>query len=173
VAARDDTQPVLVLAHIPAPHQPTVFGPDGEPVVTRLDSRFFHDTSADSEWTLPAFMDRYTGEVTHLNGLVMAAIDGILEESQQPPIIIVMSDHGSASRVNWLATSPTEADPIDLWERTSSFFAAYTPGHPALYPDDVVPVDIFRYLSDAYFGTNLGPATPPPGGHQLPAIPDP
>jgi hypothetical protein len=173
VAARDDTQPALVLAHIPAPHQPTVFGANGEPVVTRLDSRFFHDTSAGSDWTLPAFMDRYTGEVTHLNGLVLSAIDGILEESPRPPIIIVMSDHGSASRVDWLATSPAEADSIDRWERTSSFFAAYTPGHSDVFPDDVVPVDIFRYLSDAYFGTNLGTATPPPGGRQLPAVPAP
>jgi hypothetical protein len=158
IAAERVDHPRLVFAHIPAPHQPTVFGPAGEHVSTRLDSRFFRDTPAESDRSLDEFVVAYRGQVNHLNRLVMTAVREVLAAAQEPPVIVIMSDHGSASRVNWLAVSPQEAEPDDLRERRATLFAAYTPDRSGVFPDDVSTVNVFRHLSDAYFGTSLGEA---------------
>jgi hypothetical protein len=69
--------------------------------------------------------------------------------------------------VDWRAVQPLDADPAVLLERTGTLFAALTPDRVDVFPEDVSPVDIFRFLFDAYFDTGLGAATPPPGGGQI------
>ena len=82
---------------------------------------------------------------------------------------MLFADHGSASAVDWNTTQPDEADPARLLERTGILFAALTPERDGVFPEDISPVDIFRLLSDAYFGTSHGRAEPPPdGGHVTP-----
>jgi hypothetical protein len=80
---------------------------------------------------------------------------------------VFWADHGSASRVDWLYTEPDDAEPARLLERTGTFFAALTPGREGVFPADPSPASLLRYLFDAYLGTNLGPAVPPPGGGQV------
>jgi hypothetical protein len=65
---------------------------------------------------------------------------------------------------------PSEADPALLLERTGILFAALTPEREDVFPGDVSPVNVFRYLFDAYFDTQLGPATPPSDGGQIPPV---
>ncbi len=83
---------------------------------------------------------------------------------------MLFADHGSASRTDWNETDPYEVDPTILLERTGTLFAALTPGHVGLYPDDISPTDMLRLLFDAYFGTDFGRATPPTDGGQIPAV---
>ncbi len=71
---------------------------------------------------------------------------------------MLWADHGSASRVDWNVTSTEEASADALRERTSTLFAALTPGRSDVFPDDIAPQDIVRYLADAYFETDLGAA---------------
>jgi hypothetical protein len=61
-------------------------------------------------------------------------------------------------------------DPTILLERTGTLFAALTPGHVGLYPDDISPTDMLRLLFDAYFGTDYGRALPPTDGGQIPPV---
>jgi hypothetical protein len=64
--------------------------------------------------------------------------------------VIVMSDHGSESRLDW-----ADASRSDLQERFSNLFAARTPARTALFPDDTTPVNLFPLLFDAYFGESI------------------
>jgi len=154
----------LVFVHVPAPHTPIVFGPDGEPVIARLDSDFFQDRHVKLGLDPEGFTEAFRGEVTYLNTLVLDAIDGVLARSAEPPVILVLSDHGPSSGVSWDEIPRDEREPSVLRERIANLFAAYTPGKQDVFPDDVSLVNVFRHLFDAYFGTSLGTATPPVDG---------
>ena len=162
--------PQLVFAHIPAPHQPIVFGRDGTRVAVPLDEYFYSDSPLERHVAPDEWITGYREQLGYLNEMVLDAVDDILAASTEPPIIILWADHGSASRVDWVRTQPSEADPADLLERTGTLFAFFTPGRDSVFPDDIAPVNVFRYLFDSYFGTELGPADPPDGGGQIPPV---
>jgi len=90
------------------------------------------------------------GQVEYLNGLVIDAVDRILATSATPPVIILLSDHGSGSRLNWndLAHS-------DLDERSANLLATYTPGHRDVFPDNTTLVNLFGTFLGAYFGIDV------------------
>ncbi|HEX7223965.1 MAG TPA: hypothetical protein VF367_00115, partial [Candidatus Limnocylindria bacterium] len=169
IAERATGSPILVFDHVPAPHQPIVFGADGAAVSVPLSDAYFADSPAERGESTEDFVARYRDQLPYLNERVLEAIDGILAASEEPPVIILLADHGSASVVDWNATDPDEADPARLLERTGILFAALMPDGADVFPDDISPVDTFRLLFDAYLGTDYGRATPPAdGGHVSP-----
>lgn len=170
LAGEEERPPQLVFAHVPAPHQPMVFGQNGAPVAVPLNEHFYSDSPIQQGLDRDEWVVRYRAQLEHLNGLVLEAVEGIIAASPSPPVIILMSDHGSASRVDWVRTSPDEASPEDLLERTGTLFAARTPGKDTVFPDDVTPVNVFRHVLDAYFNTDLGVADQPIGGGQIPPV---
>jgi hypothetical protein len=167
VAEASSRGPLFVFDHVPAPHQPTVFGAGGSPLANPLKPNWFADSPLERGEDPASFRARYRDQLPALNDLVITAVDGIISASDEPPVILIFADHGSASAVDWNATQPDEADPARLLERTAAFFAAYTPGRSDVFPDDISPVDIFRLLADAYWGTEYGRATPPENGGQI------
>jgi len=162
--------PALTFIHVPAPHGPFVLGATGEAVTVAPDDAFFQYADGRDGTARDEYARRYTDELQFVSGLALQCVDVIVAEARVPPVVIVLSDHGSSSRVSWLRTDPTEADPQDVLERTATFFAALTPDHQDVFPDDVVTVDVFRHLFDAYLGTNLGRAVPPASGSQIPPV---
>ena len=78
------------------------------------------------------------------------AVDRILAASGTPPVIILLSDHGSGSGLNWedLAHS-------DLDERSANLLATYTPGHPDVFPDNITLVNVFGTFLRAYYGIDV------------------
>lgn len=114
--------PKLVFAHIISPHWPHVFGPDGESVHEHPDST-----------------RGYRNQVIFLNKQLLPIIDAILQNSSQPPVIILQGDHGS------IIESPQR--------RMSILNAYYLPdgGTSALY-EKISPVNTFRILFNHYFG---------------------
>jgi hypothetical protein len=167
VAHSPRSAPRLVFAHVPSPHQPTVFRSDGSPLPVPIDDAFYLDSPLEKGVPVDRFIAEYRDHLTYLNGLLMESLDGVLEASTTPPIVVLVADHGSASHVDWTVTQPSDAEPADLLERTGTLFAALTPERQAVFPEDISPVSVFRYLFDAYFGTAYGPAVPPPGGGQV------
>ena len=170
IAAARDRPPVLVFAHVPAPHEPVVFGADGSAVTVPLSDSFFADSPAERGEDPAEYLDRYRAQLPYLNQRILAAVDAILANAERPPVIVLFADHGSASAVDWNATTPDEADPARVLERTGTLFATLTPDREGVFADDTSPVDIFRQLFDAYLGTEFGRATPPPGGGQVPPV---
>jgi hypothetical protein len=137
----------FVFAHIVSPHTPFVFGPQGE-AITGVDPFTLMDIHPGREENVPL----YRGQVNYLNRLVLQTVDRILEDSTEPPIIIIQGDHSSKV---YSQTDPSE----DI--RMSLLFpilnAYHYPGVSAekVYPS-ITPVNTFRVLFDAYFGTGLG-----------------
>jgi hypothetical protein len=150
LAGRPHDQPLFVFAHIPAPHGPLVFGPNGEVVRAPTLDTYYEDTAHGLGLSREMFGRRYVGEIAYLNGLALRAVDDILAVSPRPPVILVLSDHGSGSGLNW-----TDLAHSDLDERSANLFAAYTPGHDALFPDDITLVNVFGRLFGAYFGIEV------------------
>jgi hypothetical protein len=64
--------------------------------------------------------------------------------------VILFSDHGPQEYFDPVAPSAAELD-----ERSANLFAARTPGHPGLFPDDITLVNVIPTLSNAYLGTAL------------------
>jgi hypothetical protein len=142
--------PRFVMAHVFAPRTPLVFGPNGEELDLR-SLRRVDDTAAGAGLDLQEYGARLVGQVQYVNGRTLELIDTVLASSAAPPIIIVMSDHGSRSE----PLDPRNPDPELVRERFGSLFAAYTPGHPGLFPDDVAPVEVMGRLLNTYFGVEV------------------
>jgi hypothetical protein len=150
-AARDRTLgPRFVFAHVLAPHTPLVFGPHGEPLDVPVLRRT-EDTPAGLGLTEAEFIKRSAGQTAYVDDRAIEAIDAILAASRQPPVIIVMSDHGPRSRPIDPATATKEV----LRERFGTLFAAYTPGRPGIFPQDTTPAEVIVNLLNAYFGAQL------------------
>ncbi len=167
--ASADHGPVLVWAHIPAPHQPTVFKADGSVLEVPLTDTFFGDSPMERGEDPAEFRERYRAQLEYLNDRLLETVDEILRLSSEPPVIVLWADHGSASRMDWVEADPREVDPELVLERTGILFAALTPGEEDVYPDDPSPIDLFRLLFDAYLGTDYGRAVPP-GGGEIPPV---
>ncbi len=142
VSTQDDPQ--FVFAHILAPHNPFVFGPDGELVVRSTPFTLNHDpeSSDPAEYALG-----YTNQLTYINQRTEELIDTILANSSTPPIIILQGDHGPMLRA-------TSAD-----ARMTNLTAIYLPPglefRDQLY-ESLTPVNIFRLILDGEFNAQLG-----------------
>jgi hypothetical protein len=143
--------PRFVLAHVFAPHTPFVFGANGE-AVDIPELRRAEDTAAAGGFSMESFGERLRGQVSYVNGRTLELIDTIQASSEEPPVIIVMSDHGPRPR----SLDPDHPDPELVRERFGTLFAASTPGRDEVFPDDVAPAQIMGRLMKAYFGMDLG-----------------
>jgi hypothetical protein len=142
------TGPKFVFAHILAPHEPYVFGPNCELIGAA-------DLSGKTD------EQNYDAQVSCINKKLESAVDSILvnyPEGKQKPIILIQSDEG-APFLRYRTT------PTDSWGKASDdllrqkfpvFSAYYLPGKPdaPLYPT-ISDVNAFREIFNAYFGTNL------------------
>ena len=66
----------FVFVHLQAPHDPYVFSPDGEIVITKSED--------------PGYPD----EIQYLNKRIVPLVQTIIKSSTVPPIIILQADHG-------------------------------------------------------------------------------
>ena len=70
--------------------------------------------------------EEYVGQLEFVNAQILKTVDRIIAESPVEPLIIILSDHGTAS--NWtgggLSSKPNEAL---FYERIGILSAAYIP----------------------------------------------
>jgi hypothetical protein len=138
-------QPRLVLGHVLAPHTPFVFGANGEAL--GLQACFPASCGFWDGWRSQLmradFSQAAVGQISYLNRRVLDAVDLIVAHATRPPVIVIMSDHGSRS------------NPADPEEMFHNLFAAYTPGHRGLFGRDTMPVSIFPRLLRTYLGVEV------------------
>ena len=140
------TGPRFSFSHVGSPHTPIIFDAAGgaAPSDVYLDPLEVPASIAEQ-------VDRaYVEQLEYINRETLRVIDRILEDSAEPPVIIVMADHGS-----WFEIGTDYDERSDLRERYSILFAASTPGHPDLFPDDVSVGQVLPILLNAYFGTDI------------------
>jgi hypothetical protein len=142
--------PKITYFHILVPHPPFVFDQKGNSIEP---NRSFSILDGDEyPGSLGEYWSGYREQVIFVNGKILEAIDAILARSARPPIILLMSDHGPGSMFKWDPKAPG-----CLWERTHNFYAVRLPNPPedvTLYPG-MTPVNTFRVVFNAYFGTHL------------------
>ena len=140
--------PKFVFVHVLSPHPPFVFGPNGElknpqMLFTLNDGNHYKILASETE-----YIEGYREQVIYLSKLVNSSIQGILENSVQPPIIIVQGDHGPA-----LHYDDNILEKTDVQERFPILNAYYLPGlqeEQILYPN-ITPVNTFRIIFNVYF----------------------
>ena len=148
---REMKPPVFVFAHVMAPHPPFVFGEHGEPIESGRNFSLADGSEFMSQGNKSEYMVNYIRQLMFINSRIRKTIDDILSSSPEPPIIILQSDHGPGSMLDW-----EEPVNTDFEERMSILNALYLPidGHHELY-QEITPVNSFRVIFNYYFGTEL------------------
>lgn len=148
IAAEPHTRPRFVFVHVPSPHVPIVLRADGSPL----------DDSPDSGWNFPPpdlksteqRRSRMFGQVEAIGQMTVEGVDAVRSVASVAPVIVIFSDHGTD--IGWDDSRPLESD---LAERSSSFLATLTPGHPEAFAEATTPINIIGTLTNAYFGTSV------------------
>lgn len=128
--------PKFVFAHLVIPHQPFVFGPNGEVFVIpeKVNKGNTYYTQRDYDLG-------YTNQAKFISERIPQVMKNIIKNSAVPPIIIIQGDHGPSH--------------FDQRSRMGILNAYYLPeAKPALY-SSITPVNSFRLLFDTYFGGGL------------------
>jgi len=148
--ANADTGPKLVFAHILAPHPPFVVDALGSEITPNY--QFSHQERV--AWD--GYVEKYAGQATWVAREIQDTVDGILAASRRPPVILIMGDHGPASK--WIASWRKKGnfqtnDPLVVAERISIFLALHLPDGSGgeIYPR-VTPVNIFPLIFERCFG---------------------
>jgi hypothetical protein len=128
--------PTFTFAHILIPHVPYVFAADG----TILTDPGYFGTDKAGPVNEDYLQKGYTGEIAFINNQMESILSKILEQSETPPIIVLMGDHGVRDE-----------------NRTKILYAVYLPdgAEDLMYPS-ITPVNTFRVIFDRYFGTSYG-----------------
>jgi hypothetical protein len=128
--------PKFVFVHILAPHNPFVFGPNGELLHRNTPFALNYDQDA-----LQDYIPGYVGQVNYLDVRMLEVVDQILNNSVTPPVILLQGDHGSPRTPKW---------------NMANLNVYYLPGvgKGNLYPS-ISPVNSFRVIFNAYFGGHL------------------
>ncbi len=140
--------PKMVFAHIIAPHPPFVFTSDGSPRpvehgFTLFDGKNYPGSTID-------YREGYAAQVRFLNRALLPVFDRILSASSRPAVILLQGDHGPGSMTdfqNWEESCLEERFPILL--------ALRLPGIAPPEREVLTPVNLFRLVFNAYFGTDL------------------
>jgi hypothetical protein len=147
-AEADSPSPRFVFAHVLSPHAPFILGADGPTHHLSdcfpLTCPFWDPTTDGTGLTVSEYGVGLADQIPPLNTAILQAIDHI-EIADPGGLIIVMSDHGSRYSLE------------DGTEQFRNILAVRSPARELGIPDDVSLVNLFRYLSDTYFGTNLQP----------------
>ncbi len=129
-------RPKFVLAHIMIPHQPFVFGPKGEPIFDKILTL----ENKEESWN----QDLYLGQLEFAN-LKMKEVIEKLTENENPPIIIIQSDHG-------MRHGDSKNNYEFLLKYFNNFKAYYFPGEGRnIEFETSTPVNSFRVLFNLYF----------------------
>ncbi len=145
--------PTFTVAHVVSPHPPFVFGADGEDVSPRpkkcvlSDGTVYRYFYGGEETYVPG----YRAQASYIVKRVERAIDAILANSPEPPIIVLQSDHGSGMHLDM-----DRAEATDHRERMSILNAFYLPGGKREgLTDAITPVNAFRVVFNNEFGASL------------------
>ena len=134
-------EPTFAFAHFIIPHLPYVFDKNGEFLTEEMIAQRNE-------------VENYLNQLTYLNEKIKKLVEEILAKSEQSPIIVLQSDHGTKFLWENLKADYEPGD-IAIKEVFGNFMAYYLPGdgEKILY-DSMTPVNSFRSLFNRYFGTN-------------------
>ncbi len=120
--------PIFVYAHLLINHSPYVFMPDGS-----------FRTSSESVRT------EYQDTIEFVDNVFPELLGEIIDNSETPPIIILMADHGARL-----------AGGDSIYDRLSVLLSLYLQGEPIdEFYDSITPANIFRIIFNYLFDANI------------------
>jgi len=135
MAERND-KPKFVLLHVMLPHRPYIFGANGEPI----NPDFLAFDLQEENWD----KDLYLGQLEFVSKKMQEAI-GILTDTDDPPVIIIQSDHG-------IRAGKSQNEYENYLKFFNNFKAYYFPGKGRnLDFESTTAVNTFRVLFNLYF----------------------
>lgn len=146
--------PKFVFVQVVTPHPPFIFGPEGEAVNPPWPYSWAEGLAFN--WMQPGatkrdYIDGFRGQVQYINQRLIETIDRIQARSKQPPVIVVMSDHGPASG-EW----KSDLARPEIIERFGILSALSLPRvDPDAVPANLSAVNTFRLILNQYFDANL------------------
>ncbi len=128
-----DRGPKFVFTHINIPHAPYVFNADGSLI----------ENPPPLPWVTPLpwedYLSYYSNHVQYVDSAILPIIKTILNSSDNPPVIVIVGDHGADS-ANRLGILSAYYLPEDL---------------AANIPEDTSLVNSFRYVFNLVFREDL------------------
>lgn len=146
----------FVYAHLMSPHGPCYFNADG--TVRPLGKAGRGGAGGPKD-----IRAQYVDEIQGLNRHVLGAIDGIIERSATPPVILIFGDHGPRPGLtfrHWrefTIDQLIDAGNIHLKEQLGILSAALLPGHAEAVPPTVSSINLLREVFSFYLGYDLPP----------------
>ena len=135
----NDKTPKFVFTHIMSPHSPFVFGPTGgshASIFSNLDNLSRYKNNL------------YIDQIQFVNYKLEHIIDKLLN-TDNPPIIIIQSDHGKRGATN------DDEPAVRNDKQLNNFRAYYIPnGDRNIELENASPVNTFRVLFNTYFDYN-------------------
>ena len=126
--------PKFVFAYLMSPHEPFVFGSEGEFIEP-------------ANWTNYKDKRFYLGQYTFISDEIEKVLDAILENSVNEPIIIIQSDHGLRPH------HPDIEVGQDDWRKILNAYHLPGDGKELLY-DSISPVNSFRLIFNHYLAAD-------------------
>lgn len=128
-----DRGPKFVFAHINIPHAPYVFNADGSLI----------EDPPPLPWVTPIpwedYLSYYSNHVQYVDNAILPIIKNILNSSDNPPVIVIVGDHGA-----------------DSANRLGILSAYYLPNELATnIPEDTSLVNSFRHVFNLVFRADL------------------
>ena len=138
-------EPFFIYSHILCPHRPIVFRKDGR-ALSAVEAKMA-EKDKNHEW--------YLEQAYFIANAIEETINSILENSKEPPIIVLQSDHGRFP-IGYSGKGKSFI-PLEIisW-RFSNLNALYLPdkNHCQL-PSHFSPVNNFRLIFNLYFSYNF------------------
>lgn len=130
--------PKFVFAHFVSPHLPFVFNRKGGMV----------DPAHEDDWEdKKYYLDQYIFMSSQIHKIAAELIE---KNKNNPPIIIIQSDHGIRKNYLWEGKIKSISYiATDMWKYI--FNAYYLPGYTGTIPEDITPIDTFRLVLGNYF----------------------
>jgi len=146
-AAKD---PKLVFAHILSPHPPFVVNAAGKAITPD------YEFSLGERYAWDGYVEGYAGQATWAVNELQKTVAGILAASRRLPVILILGDHGPASRwiEHWHRTNSFQTtDAGIIGERMAIFLALLMPDGKGgnVYPE-LTPVNVFPLIFERCFG---------------------
>ncbi len=144
--------PFFIFAHIFCPHPPFIFGPNGEEldqdtVFTMGDGPHLIQQG---RFTRQQYIKQYRDQLEFITQKTKAMLEAILTKPGRPCVIILQSDHGPASQLDWDNPNNTA-----IRERMGILNAYYffNRSFDGLY-EGLSPVNSFRLVFNRFFCAN-------------------
>jgi len=132
-------EPVFVFWHILSPHTPWVFDSNGDPPLQKVSSLMKNVKKRQTA---------YLNEMEFINKKIIDITKKLISESDNEPIIIILSDHGTRIVDNEITDDEKNI------VKYGNLMAFNLPNDVEPLAYETTPVNIFRLIFNSYFNGN-------------------